>query len=272
VAGLDPEQFPVAPDQTAPLVDLMLNAALLAQLVGSVGHAIAPADNRPTLAGILVQVRDTMLTLASADGFRMAVRSVPIEAADLGIIVSGKPLIKAAGAIKAAESVRLQVDQHASALLLDTEVGSWSLRLIEGQYPDFQRIIPTDPPVRVTCLRDDILRALRLVNRIEQTATGYRVHLRIERNAIGLRAGTDTTDQEAGAEIDAELEAGEPFSVAYNTAYLSDAVSAIEGERVALDIGGALKPCIIRAAGEPDGHLQIIMPMATPRAGAERAD
>lgn len=265
MAGIDYEQFPSGQSFDDPSFDTTLAADLLLTLIRSVVFAIAPKDDRPILAGVLLRSDGTTLQAAAADGFRLAVRSIGIEAPDLNIIAQGRTLAKATSLLAQATSVRMTVDAAKSALLLDTEAGCWSVRLISGDFPDFNRIIPRDTSVAVTVQRAALLRALSLVQRIESADLGHRVHLSVEADRIGVRASSTEEDYEAETSVDAELTRGEPMRISLRERHLRDAIGAFESASVTLEMHDATRPVLIRAPGSSPEHSHILMPLAGAR-------
>lgn len=270
VAGFDPESFPVAPSFGDPSCDLTLSAEALRILVSSVAHAVAPDDSRPVLAGILLQVTDGTLTAVTADGYRLAMRSVEVEpGADLDVIVQGKALIRAARLAGDATSARLMVDAGRSMLQVDTESGVWSMRLVDGQFPGFRRVIPKDAPVAVTVDRDDLTRAMRLIKSAMNETTDDKgrtyktvmARLTIGADSVEVSAKGTDGDQEAEITLPATLERGEGLTITINGAYLTDAIGAIDTSRVTFEMAGPASPVILRPAGDGRDALQVLMPM-----------
>lgn len=276
VAGLDPEQYPVRPDFGAPIFDAVLPADILTTLIGSVAFAASPDDSRPVLAGVLVRSDGERVRMVAADGYRLALREAEVEAPELTAIVHGRALSKAAGTIAKAASVRLTVDRNRSAILLDTEVGCWTARLIDGDFPDFMRIIPRETPIVVTVDRTALLRATGLIRNIvmvEKDGKGRetrttRAYLTVGADTLTVRARATDSDREGEAVLDAALERGDGLEIVFNGAYFRDAVEAISGPRVTIELTAQTMPAVIREAGPRNGHLQVVMPMHIARPGA----
>lgn len=265
IAGIDQEQFPAAPLYDAPSYEVTIAAEAFCGLIRGVAHAVAPDESRPVLAGVLIQSDGSTLQAVAADGFRLAMAAVPAEAPAVSVIAAGKALGKAIRTVSGASSVRLVVDQRRSSLLLDSAAGCWSVRLIDGQFPDFNRVIPREYAAVVTLDRAAMMRALGLVKGVESTDTGYRVRVAFGDGEATVSAGSATADQEAETVIPCVLESGKAITVAYNTRYFGEAVEAVDGERVTLEIGAVDRPCVVRAAGAPTGSRQIVMPMSLAR-------
>lgn len=275
LAGLDPEGFPTCPDFALPAFDTTMAAPILAQVIGSTAFAAAPDESRPVLAGVNIVATGGRLTLAAVDGYRLAIRSTEIdEQAECSLIVLAGPLAVAGRALVKASSVRLVVDANASMLLLDSEAGCWAIQLIDGQFPDFERIIPRETTARVTVQRATLVSALRMIRGIVTTVTENNktvsttiAKLTISEGALAVRAGSTGDDQEADVEMDAVLD-GEPMTIGFNGAYLRQAVEAIEGDSVLLTLAGPDRAAVITEASGAQDHRQISMPMFVARGSA----
>lgn len=272
-AGLDPEQFPVCPSFDDPAFDHTMPAETLATLIRSTAFAAAKNDSRPVLAGVLFKVQDGALTMAAADGFRLAIREAHVEdAPDLDVVVHARLLGRLANALDKATSARLRVDATRSSLLIGTEAGCWTARLIDGQFPDFRRIIPQDVPIAVTIRRDDLLRASRLTRNMQETVTDRGVststqiaRLTVRQDEIALRSVGTEGDREAEIVIESVRERGDDLEIGFNGGYFRDAVEAIDAVDITLEMAGPARPTLIRAAGERNGHCHVIMPMHVAR-------
>jgi DNA polymerase III subunit beta len=276
IAGIDAEDFPPIPSVTGG-ASFTIDAAALKEAIAQVVFAAAPDDTRPVLAGVLVRLGSggaAGLTLAAADGFRLAVRSVELpEAPELEMIVPARTLNELARLLPAEEGQEVTVSLTSNQnqvhfAFANTEVTS---RLIEGQFPDYQRIIPSDTKTNVTISTTDFLRATRAaavfardnsnIVRLECTPPKENAEL-----ALG-RVLVKSTSAEMGdneGHLDASIQ-GEEMQIAFNGRYLRDALEAIDSQQVLLQITGPSSPGIIKPVGEPNGYLHVIMPMHVAR-------
>lgn len=257
VSGLDADDYvPMAPIGGG--AEVTFAPTVFAGLVKAVAYAAAKDESRPVLVGVLLQSAGGTVTLAAADGFRMAMVQYAFpDAPDLSVIVPASPLAQAAG--MADGPVRLSVDAGGNRLLIASDGGSWALTLIDGQFPDFTRIVPAASLVTLELDREPFKRALGLVEKIDKGENGFKVKLTPTADAVGLFAHSQ--DEEAEATLTCVV-TGEPLvSVNFNLTYLRQAVDAVDADRVALETNGPASPAIVRAAGARNGHLHVVMPM-----------
>ncbi len=274
VAGIDAEDFPPLPTVSGG-ASLEMAAATLKQAIGEVVFAAAPDDTRPVLAGVLMRVAGDQLTLAAADGFRLAVRTVTLNApvGDLQMIVPARTLNEVARLLPGDEGEQVTISATATQNQVQFSFGRTEVtsRLIEGQFPDYQRIIPPESKTSVVLSTTDFLRATRAaavfardnsnIVRLECTPPKENAEL-----AVG-RVMVKSTSAEMGdneGQLDASI-TGDEVQIAFNGKYLRDALEAIESAQVALQISGASSPGIIKPVGETNGYLHVIMPMHVAR-------
>ncbi len=275
VAGIDAEDFPPIPAVSGG-TSFSIPAGLLKEAINEVVFAAAPDDTRPVLAGVLLKMGGGSLTLAAADGFRLAVRTVELPEAgpDLQMIVPAKTLIEVARLLGSAaddDQVAINTTPNGNQIYFafgKTEITS---RLIEGQFPDYQRIIPPDAKTKVKVSTTDFLRATRAAAVFARDNSNIvRLECSPSKENAELALGSilvKSTSAEMGdneGNLDAVVE-GDDTQIAFNGRYLRDALEAIDTPEVLLQITGPSSPGIIRPAGEPNGYLHVIMPMHVAR-------
>ncbi len=163
VAGIDAEDFPPIPTVSGGAT-LSMPASVLKEAISQVVFAAAPDDTRPVLAGVLMKLAAGTLTLAAADGFRLAVRSLDLAegSPELHMIVPARTLTEVARLLPDSDDeVTISTTANGNQVYFafgKTEITS---RLIEGQFPDYQRIIPPSSKTQVTLGTTDFLRATR---------------------------------------------------------------------------------------------------------------
>jgi DNA polymerase-3 subunit beta len=274
IAGIDAEDFPPVPSVSGGQ-SYSIPASTLKETINGVVFAAAPDDTRPVLAGALLKLGGGTLTLAAADGFRLAVRTVevPESGPELTIIVPARTLTEVARLLPDSEDEHVQINTTPGGNQVyfafgKTEVTS---RLIEGQFPDYQRIIPVDAKTNVQISTPDFLRATRAAAVFARDNSNIvRLECTPPPNDAELAVGSvlvKSTSAEMG-DNEGRLEAtvdGDDTQIAFNGRYLREALEAIDTPKVLLQITGPSSPGIIKPAGEPNGYIHVIMPMHVAR-------
>lgn len=258
VAGLDPELFPPSGATDNPPFDVTLPSDLLVTVVDRVAFAAAKDESRPALAGVLLAFDGATLTAAAADGHRLATTRVECESDEARMIVPARPLVDAARALRGATSVRLTVDRGGSALGIESDVGCWAISLIEGQFPDFERIIPRDALLEITTSRTALLGALKLVAPVAHQDSEK---VKLALNPDGIDVWATDGDDEARTQIDGAIVRGDPLVIGFNCRYLDDAVSAIESDGVTIRANGPASPVLLTATASRGESRWVAMPM-----------
>jgi DNA polymerase-3 subunit beta len=273
VATLPAEDFP-ATSELDTGVHVEVDGAVLKQAIEQVVFAAAADDSRPVLAGVLVRLDAGVLTLAAADGFRLAVRTIALpETTTTAVwIVPARTLVEVARSLSSAPGLPVTLSGTADGHQLHVVLGDVQVtsRLIDGHFPDYERIIPSATTTSVILGTAELLRATRAAS-IFARDNSHIVRLECapppdDTPALG-RVLVKAASMEMGdnvGELDASVR-GDGGEIAFNGRYLRDALEAIESAQVSLQITGPSSPGIIKPVGEPDGYLHVIMPMHVAR-------
>jgi DNA polymerase-3 subunit beta len=135
-------------------------------------------------------------------------------------------------------------------------------RLIEGQFPNFQQVVPTSHTTKVTLDRDSFLSAVKLAQ-VVADASAHIVRFAITTTnggAIDITAAADVGDH--AAHIEAKVE-GEGTTIAFNAKYLVDVLSRVESDQFSLELTGPVAPGLLRPLDGRD-YLHVVMPVRTP--------
>ncbi|MBI4506087.1 MAG: DNA polymerase III subunit beta [Chloroflexi bacterium] len=267
IKGVDAEEFPPIP-RAGGNVTVSVDPATLREGIEQVAFAAATDDSRPVLAGVLASFDGDSLTLAAADGFRLAVRRLDLRSAvaeRLDIIVPRQAMVEMARLLAdESEPAELSVSPNRSQLLVHTRGADLVTRLIEGTFPNYEQIIPTRYQTRVLISTSDFLKATRRAE-VFATDAANMVRLQItpgEELAPGKMLVTARAAElgDNTSQLDVVVEGG-PTQIAFNAKYLKDVLSALPNvPQVGLEVSSPASPGVIRPAGG-DGYTHVIMPM-----------
>lgn len=276
VKGIDAEEFPPIPSaEDRPTIKL--GAALLKEMIGQVAFSAARDESRPVLAGVNLKVDESKLLMAAADGFRLSVREAELERGlpeKLDIIVPARALTELARLLgDSEEDVEVTVTANRSQILfrVRTEAGDVNLvsRLLEGQFPDLQRVIPKAHTTKVTVKRAELVTATKIASLFARDSANV-VRLEIAPGAEGgLTPGKITLSANAAevgdnhGELDATVD-GEETYISFSSEFLADVLGVLPSDEIAIEMTGPLSPAIVRGLGVAD-YTHVIMPMHTVR-------
>jgi DNA polymerase-3 subunit beta len=269
---LPAEDFPRLPEVAGRGV--RMDAAALADALRQVIPAASRDDARPILTGVLLVAEGSGLRLVATDSYRLAVRDLPGEttlaAALSGAAAEGRHVLvpaKALGELQRLLSAGAGVegggpqvefsfsDREAS---FDTARARVSTRLIEGQFPNYQQLIPSGYPNRLTVVREGFIEAVKRVRLIGRDRDNAPIRLAMGPGGLELTAVVHDVGQ-AKEELEAKYE-GTETTVAFNPEFLLDGLSAITSDEVLVETLDTSKPAIVRSA-EDGEFLYLLMPV-----------
>jgi DNA polymerase-3 subunit beta len=268
INGIDPEDFPVIPSISGDGFGVEVDAQTLRDLVSLVEFAAATDDSRPVLAGVLTRFEGDKVTLAAADGFRMAVNEGPIlspveERTDLIVPARAyRELARIIGDFD--EPIRLAVTPNRSQVMARVGDTEWVSRLIDGTFPDVRQIVPKDFATRLDLSRDVLLNAVRRASYFARENNDV-IRLVIAPGEDDLTPGSVEVSANAAERgnshsfVDASVSGGE-VQVAFNSRFLSDVLSVLKHGQVMLGLNGPTQAGIIRPSGS-ESYTHVIMPM-----------
>jgi DNA polymerase-3 subunit beta len=251
------DDFPRLPTREGPAVSLAVGE--FSEAVRQVVPAAASDDTRPMLTGVLLTSESgTGLRLVATDSYRLAKRELPnasVLSEGQKVLVPARALNELSRVMSGAEEMKVRLGTSDAGF----EVGQTvvTTRLIEGEFPNYNQLIPSHYPNRLVVGREPLVDAVRRVRLLVKDATTP-VRLALGPSGVELSVVSQEVGQ-AVEELDATYEGGE-ITVGFNPAYLIDGLEATGGDEVVLEVLDALKPATIRP-GSGEDYLYLIMPV-----------
>lgn len=234
-------------------------AAALAETFGRASFAMSSEETRYYLSGIYWHAFDGRLRHVATDGHRLARIDLPLPAgaeAMPGVILPRKTV---AEIMRLAGGAEGDVVVSLSATKVRFEIGAVTLtsKLIDGTFPDYMRVIPTENKNIATF---DRLALLASAERVAAICSERSRSVKVALNEDGCTLEIRSPDSgEATEGVDAVYDAA-PIEIGFNIAYLSQIVDTLPGERINLRLGDAGSPAILDTVGD-DSLLIVLMPM-----------
>ncbi|MEA3338896.1 MAG: DNA polymerase III subunit beta [Chloroflexota bacterium] len=266
IKGIDAQEFPIVltPEGEGgiPIAPEVLRTA-----IQQVAFAAATDESRPILTGVLAQFEEEQLTLASADGFRLSVRtlSLPQAVADpFSIIIPARALTEL-GRISGEQKdpIVITVTPTRNQVLFQLTDIVLVSQLIDGNFPDFNQIIPKGRNTHTVVDTASFLKACKTALIFARDAAHIgRLHIKPGTELVPGHVVVSATSAETGddvSELDATIE-GDEVEIAFNVKYLIEVLSVAGSPQVALDTTTSSSPGVILPVGEVD-FTHVIMPM-----------
>lgn len=271
--GLDAQEFPLIPSVGSPELttgeegggQITLEPDTFRGMIEQVVLAAATDESRPILTGVLAKFEGNQLTLAAADGFRLSVRTtrLPAETQPASVIIPARALAELARISADEEAITMVITPARNQVLFHTANVDLVSQLIEGNFPDYQQIIPKGCATRTVVNTNGFLRACKTANIFARDAANIvRVQIAPGGELAPGHMTIAATSAELGdnvGEIDASIE-GDEIEISFNVKYLIDVLSVMDTAQVALETTTTSSPGVIKPVGDAD-FVHVIMPM-----------
>ena len=236
---------------------VVLEAGGLLTALRQVVKAASADESRPVLTGVLLSAEQEGLRLVTTDSYRLALCDLPgleVLGSEQSVLVPSRALQEIIRLLGDVEQVSVRFSEREASFNLGA--ATVTTRLIEGEFPSYQGLIPAHQPNRLTIGREGFVNAVRRVRLMAQDSTP----IRLDMSAAGLELSATTQDVgEAREQLDAVFD-GEDLTVAFNPEYLLDGAEAAPGDEIVLNTVDALKPAVIRTP-ESEQFLYLLMPV-----------
>ena len=255
---LSAAEFPRLPEVSEGGV--RVEAAAFAEALRQVVPGASRDDARPILTGVLLTASTGGLRLVATDSYRLALRDLQ----GVSMLEEGQKVLVAAKGLGEVQRLLSSETGEIDVVLGEREVvfrvGTTEVttRLIEGEFPNYQQLIPSGYPNRLTVSRDALQAAVnrvRLVGQSKDTAP-----IRLGMTAEGLELSAIAQDVgEAHESVEAKYE-GTDLTVAFNSQFLLDGIDAAASDEVVIESIDPLKPAVMKATDSAD-FLYLLMPV-----------
>ena len=256
MVGLAPDDFPpVVP--ASPQSWVSIEAKILREMLNQTSFAVSHDETRYALNGVLFAFQGKDVRMVATDGHRLALstRSLGQGVASATGIVPRKAVTEIMRVIGAGEEVQIAITENQFVLQMPNFV--MTARLIEGQFPNYEAVIPKAHPGRLKTARGGFAAALR---RVAVMAEERNKPVKLALSPASLKVSASSQELGEAEEIlDVEY-AGEEMVIGFNSRYLLEAMAALEKDQVVLEIKDAQSPGVIKSV-EGEGYCCVIMPM-----------
>src|SRR5437899_7387906 len=226
-------------------------------MLAQTSFAISHDETRYALNGILFVLQGKDVQMIATDGHRLAVskRSLGRGVGGMTGIVPRKAVIEIMRVLGAGEDVQVAITENQFVLQMPNFM--MTARLIEGQFPNYEAVIPKGHPGKLVISRAALGGALR---RVAVMAEERNKPVKFVLAPTALKLSASSADLgEAEETLDVDY-AGAEVTIGFNSKYVLDAIAPIEREQIVLEFKDGLSPGVIRSV-EDDGYCCVIMPM-----------
>jgi len=257
LATLPAAEFPSVEDIKASQT-IRVEQSVLGRLIEKTYFSMAQQDVRYYLNGMLLETGGKHLRTVATDGHRLALSQAELDGGKLEsqqVIVPRKGVLELQRLLSGEGAVDIVLGANHVRIQLDGI--RFTSKLIDGRFPEYDRVIPKDSSNELRADRDVLRGALQRTAILSNEK--YRgIRLIIRDNSVVLQAH-NPEQEEAEEELEVRYK-GEDIEIGFNVNYLLDAIGAVDGEEVAFSVVDSNSSCLIREPGNDDCKF-VVMPM-----------
>jgi len=266
ISGVDAKDFPPIP-KIDEGITTKIEVEALRQGITQVVFAAATEESRPVLTGVNAELDGNLLTLAAADGFRLAVYKLPLATPvshKTEVIIPARTLAELNRlAADQEEAIEITVSPNKNQALFRLKNAELVSQLVQGTFPNYTQLIPQSYNTRAVVDVAEFSRATKAASIFARDGSGI-VRLVIAPGGeltpgkMTVSARSEEIGDDVG-EIDAIVD-GDEAKIAFNGKYLTDVLNVLHEAQVALETTNPSSPGVLRPVGE-DNYLYVVMPM-----------
>lgn len=264
INGISANEFPTIPLSSEN--NILIDSKIISSSVSQISFAAASDEGRPVLTGILTQIGKDSLEMVATDGFRLAHKTgqIEMESSDQFKALIPKKTFEEVTRIISEElktsdqdKISISTTENQNQIIFkigNTEVSS---RLIEGQFPSWEKIVPQKFENRTIVEKQDLLKAVKLASIFARDSANI-VKLDVDNNLIKINS--EAKELGAGeSDLEAQTE-GTHINIAFNSRYLIDALNSCPTTQISIEFSGNLSPALLKPIGET-GLEYVVMPI-----------
>ena len=263
IVGMAAEEFPKLPKEDASHL-VKISGTTLLEMIRKTQYAISNDETRYILNGVLFEPREEgKVRMVATDGHRLALveRDLPGDfKLKAGVIIPRKGLYELKRLLDEAPEAECSLGFAENSALFKKPGLSMVMRLIDGQFPEYQRVIPKEGEKRLMMSRPRLADALKRISLLSADKSNA-IRLALTENLIRITA-TNPDLGEAKDDLDVAYR-GAGLTVGFNARYVLDVLGALETDEVSLELGDEHSPGVLHAPGDRS-YTAVVMPMRVP--------
>lgn len=251
--------FPKIPDSINKDKSFALNEKDLSDTLGKILFSASLDETRPVLTGVLFIFENNTLILVSSDGFRLSKKTIKLKnkIQSKNLIIPRQSLSELLKHVSESDSAIFEVKESENQLVVNIKDTYLSSRLIDGAFPDFEKIIPTSSSTTVNIDKNDLARAIKLAS-IFAREGGNVIKMIVKEDKVEITSEGLNSGKQRG-ELDAKIE-GSPVEISFNYKFIEDFLSVCKSESIEIKLIDSVSPAIFVDSNDTD-FLHLIMPV-----------
>lgn len=261
--GKDADQYPRIQEISASN-PLMLETSVLKNIINETAFAASAQESRPILTGVhFVLTENKNLKTVATDSHRMSQKKIVLEknGDNFDVVIPSRSL-REFSAVFTDDIETVEIYFTNNQLLFRSENISFYTRLLEGNYPDTDRLIPTEFTSIVTFDKNNLRYAMERARLLSNATQNGTVKLEIINGVVSAHVNSPEVGR-VNEEIDTESISGQDLTISFNPTYLIDSLKAINSEKVTISFISAVRPFTLIPSDDTENFIQLITPVRT---------
>lgn len=261
IGGENGQEYPKEPQEEG-TTNFQMSAEQLTDAINKTIFATSVDNLRPAMTGVFFEFEEGEVNFVATDAHRLVkLTRTDISVPEAGSIIVPKKPLQQLKNILASESGNLEISYNQSHLFIRSERVFLNCRLIEGKFPPYRAVIPTENPYSLTINRVELLSALRRVNVFSNKSTSQ-VVFDIEGNTLNISAQDIDFSYEGNEKMACQYD-GEDMKIAFNSRLLIEMMNNLNSEEVKLELSMPSKAGIFKPVDtiENEDLLMLLMPL-----------
>ncbi|HEM6137659.1 TPA: DNA polymerase III subunit beta [Streptococcus suis] len=261
--GKEPEQYPRL-QEVPTSKPLVLETKVLKQTINETAFAASLQESRPILTGVHFVLTDNKnLKTVATDSHRMSQRKLVLEKAgdDFNVVIPSRSL-REFTVVFTDDIETVEVFFSNNQILFRSEHISFYTRLLEGTYPDTDRLIPTDFKTMAIFDKDKLRHSMERARLLSNATQNGTVKLEIANNVVTAHVNSPEVGR-VNEELDTLEVTGEDLVISFNPTYLIEALKATNSEQVKISFISSVRPFTLVPNNEEEDLIQLVTPVRT---------
>jgi len=257
LTGHDGEEFPKTPTLETPST-LNVDASILSSAINKTLFATGNDELRPVMSGVLFELNNDDLTFVATDAHKLVRYKRTDLKADKGasFILPKKPLTLLKN-ILGSVGKEVKVEYNETNVMFVFDSTKMTTRLIDGKYPNYNAVIPTENPNKLTVSRTALLNSIKRVS-IFSNKTTHQVRLKMTGSELNISAEDLDFANEANERLTCQYE-GEDMEIGFNSRFLIEMLANLDSEDVNIAMSASNRAGILTPSQKDDEHEEVLM-------------
>jgi len=258
INGIDPKNFPIIPNIEKG-IELNIKSKILKNALKSLLNIINFQEVRPELTGINLRLKGKLLKLVATDVARLGEKTIKIEnnIESKSIIIPFKTCMEVFKILKD-DDFNIKIIFDDSQILFEINDIKIISKLLNGQFPEYENIIPSHFKTTININKNNLLNAIKTISIFASRINDIKLITNVKKEKIELYCQNSEFGESSVIVACDKLE-GEVFEIVYNYKYLLDGIDNIDSERVFIGIISDSDPILLR--NEEGDYIYILMPL-----------